>query len=236
MAKRQSGKVIPLPSAEEPQEERLDLDGLGRKHEHAVITPPNFQTAKVLMRGTAPLCMNKMSSANRQKMMTKQEEGSRANKRIKRSPKDFDAIFRGAMHISEEGWHGFPASALRAGLISACRLVGFKMTLAKLSLFVLPDGFDNDDLQPLVQLKSEAPTRRDLPVKLADGSTDILSRPFYYPWAAEPTLRWDADQFSGEDVVNLLMRVGEQVGIGAGRPDSKKSTGMGWGTFVVEAM
>ena len=212
---------------------QLEIDEDLSRKEHAAISRPNFATAKILIRGNAPLCMNKMSSANRSKMMIKQQEGSRANKRIGRSPKDFDAVFKGAMHISEEGWHGFPASALRAGLISACRLVGFKMTLAKLSVFVVADGFDVDDLQPLVRIVSDKPTRRDLPVKLANGSTDIIPRPFYYPWSAEPMIRWDANQFSGEDVANLLMRVGEQVGIGAGRPDSKKSTGMGWGTFEV---
>jgi len=31
----------------------------------------------------------------------------------------------------------------------------------------------------------------------------------------------------------LLARVGMQVGIGEGRPDSKNSAGMGWGLFEV---
>jgi hypothetical protein len=34
--------------------------------------------------------------------------------------------------------------------------------------------------------------------------------------------------------VNLLDRAGQQVGIGAGRPFSKKSVGQGWGTFSVD--
>lgn len=206
----------------------------GDEKQILVITPPNFQTAKVRLIGVSPLVMNKMSSANRQKMMAKQESGSRSNKGTKREPKDFDAVYKGAMHISEEGWYGIPASALRAGMISACRLVGFRMTVAKLSVFVEADGFDVDDSQPLVKLTKGKPVRRDLAVKLADGSTDILSRPFFMPWAAEPTLKWDGDQFSAQDVVNLLARVGQQVGVGAGRPDSKNSTGMGWGTFSIE--
>jgi hypothetical protein len=39
--------------------------------------------------------------------------------------------------------------------------------------------------------------------------------------------------FSLDDISNLLMRVGLQVGLGEGRPDSKKSAGMGWGTFEI---
>jgi hypothetical protein len=200
------------------------------------IAPPNFQSAKVKLIGKTPLVMNRMSSMSRQNMIAKQESGSRANKGAKRDPKDFDRVFKGAMHIASEGWHGFPASALRAGMISACRLVGFKMTIAKLSVFVDPaDGIDAEDGQPLIRIIGNEPVRRDLPVKLADGSTDILPRPFYLDWSAEPTITWDADQFSAADVVNLLSRVGLQCGIGAGRPDSKNSTGMGWGTFRVES-
>lgn len=199
------------------------------------ISPPNFQLAKVKIVGTAPLVMNKMSSGNRIKIMEKQIAGSQSRKGQKREPKDFDAVYKGAMHTSDKGWHGIPASALRAGMVSACRLVGFKMTIAKLSVFVEADGFDADDGQPLVKLTVGKPVRKDMAVKLADGSTDIIARPFFFPWAAEPTLRWDADQFSAGDVVNLLSRVGLQVGIGAGRPDSKSSTGMGWGVFKVES-
>ena len=33
------------------------------------------------------------------------------------------------------------------------------------------------------------------------------------------------------DVVNLIARVGIQVGIGEGRPDSKMSAGLGYGLF-----
>jgi hypothetical protein len=200
-----------------------------------IVSPPNFQFAKVRLIGTAPLVMNKMSSANRQKMIDDMEKGSQTKKGSKRPPKDFDAVYKGAMHISADGWYGIPASALRTGMVDACRLVGFKMTVAKLSVFVEPDGFDVDDGQPLVRITEGEPVRKDMAVKLANGSTDILSRPFFFPWQAQPTLKWDGDQFSPLDVINLLARVGGQVGVGAGRPGSKNSTGMGWGTFGVEA-
>ena len=209
-------------------------DAVTLKPEQITITPPNFQSAQVRIVGRSPLVMNKMSSINRQKMMKKQESGSRSTKGTIRQPKDFDAVYRGAMHVSTEGWYGIPASALRAGMISACRLVGFKMTIAKMTLFVKADGYDAEDGQPLIRLTVGKPVRRDMPVKLADGSTDILARPFFEKWAAEPVLEWDADQFSAAEVVNLLSRVGLQVGVGAGRADSKNSTGMGWGSFIVE--
>jgi hypothetical protein len=60
-----------------------------------------------------------------------------------------------------------------------------------------------------------------------------LVRPMYFPWSANLRIRFDAGQFTYTDIANLLMRVGEQVGIGEGRHDSKKSGGMGWGTFRI---
>jgi hypothetical protein len=214
---RKSAKVVSLPVT----------------HEHVIISPPNFQDAMLTIVGTAPYVMNRMSSDNRQKMIEKQMQGGRSKKGEMRQPKDFDRIFRGTMHVSKEGWYGIPAAGVRAALISACRVCGFAMTRAKLSLFVIADGLDVEDGQPLVQITGK-PVRRDLPVKLADGSTDIIPRAFFDEWSCRLHLQWDADQFSGADVVNLVARVGLQVGLGAGRPDSKNSPGQGWGTFRIE--
>jgi len=211
----------------------FDVSDTPTPDQHITISPPNFQYATVTIVGTAPYVMNKMSSENRREMMENQMAGSTAKKGKKRKPKDFDAVYRGAMHISQDGWYGMPASAFRAAMVSACRVVGFQMTKAKLAVFTEADGFDNDDLQPLIKIKGE-PIRRDMAVRLATGKTDIIARPFFLDWSAKVTLKWDADMFTATDVINLLMRVGIQVGIGAGRPDSKTSTGMGWGTFKVE--
>jgi hypothetical protein len=54
-------------------------------------------------------------------------------------------------------------------------------------------------------------------------------------WSAKVRVTFDLDQFSLQDVGNLMMRVGRQVGIGEGRPDSRNSAGMGWGLFDIAA-
>jgi hypothetical protein len=51
-------------------------------------------------------------------------------------------------------------------------------------------------------------------------------------WGCTLRIRFDADQFTVDDVMNLLERAGQQVGIGEGRPNSPNSFGMGWGTFT----
>ena len=47
-------------------------------------------------------------------------------------------------------------------------------------------------------------------------------------------MKYDAGQFTSTDIANLLVRAGAQVGIGEGRPDSKFSAGLGFGTFTLE--
>ena len=70
-------------------------------------------------------------------------------------------------------------------------------------------------------------------VRNATGVADIRVRPMWREWAADVKVSYDADQFTLQDVTNLMQRVGMQVGIGEGRPDSRDSAGLGWGTFVL---
>ena len=196
------------------------------------ISAPNIREAKFLIRGTAPLVVHKFSAKAKALIRQKQEAGSLANKGKSKSAKNFDEVFQGARHLSSEGWDGIPASAFRAGIISACRLVGFKMTLAKLSIFVAADGFDETEGTPLVRILSpKEPERNESMVRLATGVCDISVRPMWKIWGAELRIQYDADQFTADDVRNLLARVGAQVGVCEGRPDSKSSAGCGWGTF-----
>ncbi len=196
------------------------------------ITAPNLQVLETRIEGTAPFVQHKFSEKARKQIMATQMLGSQSRSKRKREPRDFDADYKGAMHLSEEGWHGIPAPAFRSAMIDACRLVGFKMTHAKLSVFVLPDGFDKDDGQPLVKIIGK-PKKHEGYARNETGVVDIRVRPMWRKWAVKLRIQFDADQFSSTDVYNLLLRAGQQVGIGEGRPNSKKSHGVGWGTFKI---
>lgn len=205
--------------------------------ETLTIPPPNLKIAFVPIIGTAPLVIHKFSEKSRKQMMAKHIAGSTAKKSTKREAKDYEQTFKDAQHIGEtngERWHGFPAPAIRAGMISACRTVGFKMTIAKLSVFCEHDGVDIDDATPLVKITGPEPKILESVVRNATGVADVRWRPAYHDWGAELRIRFDADQFTLQDVINLLARVGSQVGIGEGRPDSKQSSGQGWGTFRLD--
>lgn len=202
------------------------------KTEIVTISPPNFETVQFRLIGTAPLVICKFSHKALQAMREKQEAGSQAKKGAKRDAKDFDAMYQGARHLSVEGWDGIHAGAFRNAIISACRTVGFKMTLAKLGVFVEADGFDATEGTPLVRIIGE-PKRHEIIGRNATGVADIRVRPMYWPWEMDLRVRYDADMFSGTDAANLITRAGAQVGVGEGRPDSKASGGMGWGLFRI---
>ena len=108
------------------------------------------------------------------------------------------------------------------------------MTIAKLSVFVEADGWDAKEPQvPLIRIIGKATKQEDM-ARVGTGQPYVCVRAAYHDWSADVRIRWDADQFTVDDVSNILARAGMQVGIGEGRPDSKKSTGMGWGLFSIE--
>lgn len=201
--------------------------------ERITIPAPDLRTLEVDITGTAPLLIAKFSAKAKLAIRGKQEAGGRSRKGQAKDARNFQADFEGARHLSAEGWDGIAAPAFRAAMISACRLVGFKMTIAKLSVFVLADGLDVEDGTPLVRIIGGAPEMSEMMVRNATGVVDIRVRPMWREWGARLRLRYDAAQFSSADVVNLLHRAGAQVGVGEGRPDSKSSAGMGYGTFRV---
>lgn len=200
------------------------------KEESCVISPPKFGVVDFIIEGTAPLVVERFSK--KAELMAKMAEGQSAKNKKERSARDYDKECEEARYRSSEGWEGMNAAAYRAAMISACRLVGFKMTLAKLSAFIEADGFDVNDGVPLVRVYGDSHTYT-AHTRNATGVVDVRSRPMYRQWAAKLRVRFDTDQFKMVDVLNLVSRCGMQVGIGAGRPDSKASAGCGFGLFQV---
>ncbi len=199
--------------------------------ETVTIKPPNMKTMTLGIEGTTPLVINRFSQKAMEQMKADQEAGSTTRSRRKRDPKDFEALYEGAKHVSEDGWLGIAAAAFRNAAISACRTVGYKMVHAKLAVFVEADGFDKADGTPLVRITRGEPEMWVAPARNATG-IDLRARPMWREgWRAVLRIRYDADMFSRDDVVNLMSRVGMQVGIGEGRPDSKMSAGLGLGLF-----
>jgi hypothetical protein len=197
------------------------------------ISRPRLREAVINIVGISPYVQHAFSEKQRKQMEETQRAGQQSRGRRVRAPKDFEAVYEAAKHVSEQGWLGIPAPAFRNAMISACRLIGFKMTHAKLSVFVEADGIDRNDGTPLVRIKGE-PSIHQATVRNETGVADIRWRPMWKEWSAAVRITWDEDQFSATDVMNLMLRAGMQVGIGEGRPDSPNSNGLGWGRFEVQ--
>lgn len=136
------------------------------------IKAPNFKTADFLIKGNAPLVIHRFSAKTKQQMKDKMEAGKAASSKKNREAKSTDATYNEARYISRQGWDGFHAGSIRNAMISACRLVGFKMTLAKMSLFVIADGVDREEPQiPLIRILGCEPVKQE----------DMARGPFYFP-------------------------------------------------------
>jgi hypothetical protein len=200
------------------------------------ITPPNMQTAMFTIEGTAPLVIRRIDEKVEEAFHNKIVNGTTPKGKTRFEKRATEEMCESAKYFGMtdgKKWEGFNASAIRLAMISACRLVNFKMTLAKLSLFVVEDGRDiRKPLYPLVRINGKS-EKTEMMGRTETGVAIWLVRPMYFPWSANLRIRFDAGQFTYTDIANLLMRVGEQVGIGEGRHDSKKSGGMGWGTFRI---
>lgn len=205
----------------------------GGKGEGVVISAPRIKLATFRLIGESPYMQARFSEKAMAKMRATQEAGSQSRGKKVRDARNFDADYEAAKHISTDGWCGVPAGAFRTAMIDVCRLVGFKMTQAKLAVFIEPDGFDKVDGTPLVRIHGE-PEKHVGAVRNATGVCDLRARPMWRNWHLDIQVKFDEDQFSLVDVSNLLARAGVQCGIGEGRPNSRDSTGIGFGTFRID--
>lgn len=204
-----------------------------QRTETVTIGRPNIRGVELPIEGTAPYVQLRFSEKAKATMRANMLAGSTAKKGKNREPRDFDADYAVALYRFDDGGYGIPAAAFREAAISACRVAGFVMTRAKLSVFIEADGYDAADGTALVRIIEGEPEPAEHAVRNADGSADLRIRGMWRHWRALLTIRYDAGQFTQTDIINLFSIVGEQVGIGEGRADSKKSAGMGWGFFCI---
>jgi len=197
------------------------------------IPPPNMRRLTFHVVGTSAYAQQRFSEKARREIEEKQAKGEQARKGKKRVARQFDADYEAAKHVSTEGWIGIPCAAFRHAMIRACKLCGFAMTDAKITLFVMPDGQDRVDGTPLTRIYGEPEKWMAHARNKGSGGCDLRIRPRWSKWEAHIRVMFDADWFSDEDVTNLLARAGLQIGVGEGRYDSKESYGMGMGCFDV---
>jgi hypothetical protein len=202
------------------------------------VKPIAMQTVAFQIEGNAPLVENRWTKKAAEQMTktfaTPKTLGRKG--RTKTEGRDYEAEYKDSYYVMEDGGFGIPCSAFRQALIRACALVDQEMTIGKCALFIQPDGFDTRTGTPLVRIQKGKPTMCQHPVLNNGRSPDIRTRSMWAPgWKAVVRVDFDSDLFTVNDVVHLLQRAGIQIGVMEGRPFSKKSAGMGWGTFLLKS-
>ena len=198
------------------------------------VPEPDIAKAAFRIRGNAPLVMHAFSKEELDKMLATHMQGDAAKGKKKREPKDPDKLFLQSQHKSPEGWEGIPATAFKSGMVDACRLTGVKMTYARLSIYVLADGYDAEDTSmPLVRITKGKPHPVINRVTIGQRKPDVRIRAMWDPgWEAVVRMKWFNNQMEAQSVLNLLSHLGI-TGIMEGRVKPDSSCGMGWGTFEV---
>ena len=206
--------------------------------QQVVIAPLRLGEITLKCTGKSPFMQQRFSEKARKQVQMSHIDGKASKSKKKREPRDFKKEWEGCMYKLEDGSFGIPAASFRNAAIESCRVADFKMTIAKRSIWVEHDGYDHINGTPLVKLNGNPEPFSDkciLPVRNSTGVMDLRARPVWKKWHIDLRVKWDLDQFTTSDIVNLFNRAGLQNGVGEGRMASRMSNGQGYGVFKVEA-
>lgn len=210
------------------------------KSDRIAIAPLKQAIVTVPIVGQTPLKVLRFSAKKRGEVQSKQEAGDQAKTKTRRQAKDFAAEYEEAKYRCTQlidgdkiTWLGINASGVRNGCIETCRMAGFAMTRAKMAIFCIQDGYDDLDRTSLCRVYGDEEMSVD-PVRNASGVIDLRPRVMFSEWRINVRLRFDEDQFSVSDVINLMIRVGQQNGLGEGRPNGTNGAGTGNGLFLCD--
>lgn len=196
------------------------------------ITIPKLliHTLKIPVVGITPLLMCKFD----EKVKRQMEEKTEGKAKNAKQPKDPEAEWNAARHISADGWDGIHAGGIRAAIIDAARSVdGLTMTELKQAIFIKADGWSKDGT-PLVRIIG-APEKHSGMCRTTTGVAYPRHRPIYREWSAVITLTINGHILNEEQAVNLVSIAGFTCGVGEWRPTSPKSKTGDCGRFMIQS-
>ena len=171
----------------------------------------DIRTIVLSLVGDSPLIVHAWSEKAKRQMLDKQMKRAARAKEARNPEADYEACF----YRTESGAYGFPAIGVKGAMISACRFVDAKMTMAR--------GAFHIDCE-LLEVIGEPRPREDM-VRVGMGVADIRYRPEFPDWRIPVAIRFNASVISAEQVTNLLNTAGFGVGIGEWRPEKNGSYG-----------
>lgn len=164
--------------------------------------------------GISPLIIHAWSEKSK-KMISDKQAGKAKNK--KHEIRDPEADFEAAKHISEDGWEGVPAAAIKAAMIRGAKMVGMVMKDTQVAFFVNADC----EKTQLVRLHGESRMRTDM-VRVGMGAADIRYRPEYPEWYIELNVDFNEGLISIDQLHQIVKAAGYGNGLGEMRPEKGK--------------
>jgi len=213
-----------------------------------IIKPPKLAVVTCGLVGTAQYVANNCDAVDLIRTLTgAAEDVKRAKAEKKSKARDFIKPYETSKHTAvtegmpphpiKKPWCGIPCAAFRWALVDVCRLIPeVDMTQAKMLVFIEADGWDESG-EGIVKIKKGTPESFNKVVRCPpgpQGKPNVATRARWPEWSVDLRVRFDASIIKPESVANLVTRAGMSCGVGAGRPFSKTSPGMGWGTWKIE--
>lgn len=167
----------------------------------------------VKIAGLTPLLTNRFGETAIREI----EAAQQGKAKLKKEPRNPDAIYREAMHTvdKEQERFGFPTAGLMKALVMAGgRYADEKMTVLRGALSI------EGSAGYLLEILGPPPTMRTDPVRLRTGGWTIAYRPEFFPWEMDVTITYNGRVLQTEQVLNLIRIAGLSVGIGCWRPEN----------------
>lgn len=186
------------------------------------IPAPNFRDIIVTVRGRPPgLLCDRYGERTRELIKEREANPNRKQEKVARDP---EAEFRSALYViaRENGKapvYGFPGPAFHKAMIAAGgRFAGLKNMGPTLAGAITVEA-------DLVALRGSEPIMREDPRSIKGQRSSLIYRAWFEEWESDLPIRFDADLFTEGQILNLIARAGEQVGIGNWRPEKKGNFG-----------
>jgi len=183
------------------------------------INPIKVATMKVKIIGLSPFLSNKMSEDTKQMLLNKQL-GKGVEKNKLRNPKK--EVEEKIHHIGKNKV-GIPIFGIKEALIEAAPYIdGMDKKKVKGSLYIVPEENGLVELKYKKMVINEATTRDSG----RNQTPRTTFRPEFQDWSSEFNIRYNSQQITPEQIINLLKIAGFHMGIGSWRPQCSGSFGM----------
>lgn len=178
------------------------------------IPPPNYELLEIELSNKntgSTLVVHRFSekSINQLKETDKGNKGSRKAPRPARDPYQ---EYQGSLYRmpSNPNIYALPAAGFKKAMVRAAKPIdGITMTDIQMAFWVL------EDEGGMVAIKGEPRMREDI-VRLSGVGRppQIRYRGEFVEWSTKLRIRYDADLFAAEEIINLCYRAGQSVGWG----------------------